>query len=416
MGITNPVREYLDWYAERILPDGLVPPILNNDGKVNTGFGSNLEYDSQGEFVYAIMEFYRFTGDKEFLQKHFPRIQLALQYLVTLREQTLAPDYLKDEPARERFVGILPKSFSHEGYAPPMHSYWDDFFALKGWKDGKEAADILGKNEVAAWAAEQYKALRDSVKASIEKTIAFKGIDYVPGCAEKGDADASSTTIAFFPCNEQDLLPEAALRKTYDAYYNDCVNRLSPDWTGGFTPYEIRNIAAFVELGEKDRANFLLDTMMACRRPPAWNHWGEVVLSDPRMGSYIGDMPHTWVGSGLVNAIRDMLVKERNGKLVLLEGVPERWVREKSGIRIENLPTYFGAVDMKARSSDHQLTVTLGGSANPPKGLEIYWPIHGAPGRVAVDGYKWTDFDETSCHLPGMAKEIIAEWAESRIE
>lgn len=416
MGITDTVRDYLDWYAERILPDGLVPPILNQDGTVNTGFGSNLEYDSQGEFVYAIMEYYRFTGDKEFLQKHFPRIQLALRYLVTLRERTLDPDYRKDEPARERFVGILPPSFSHEGYASPVHSYWDDFFALKGWKDGKEAAEILGKNEVAAWAAEQYNALRDSVKASIEKTIAFKGLDYVPGCAEKGDADASSTTISFFPCDEQDLLPAAALKKTYDTYYSNCNERLSPNWAGGFTPYEIRNITAFVDLGEKDRANFLLDYMMTCRRPPAWNHWGEVVLSDPRMGSFIGDMPHTWVGSGFVHAIRDMLIKERNGKLVLLDGTPESWVREKSGIRVENLPTYFGEVDMKARASNHQLTVTLGGGANPPKGLEIRWPIRGAPGRVAVDGYKWTDFDETSCRLPGMAREIIAEWAESRME
>lgn len=411
MGIIEPVRNYLDWYAERVLPDGLVPPILNNDGAVNTGFGSNLEYDSQGQFIYAIMEFYRFTGDKAFLEKHFGKIKLALEYLVALREKTLAPDYMKDEPARERFVGILPPSFSHEGYAPPMHSYWDDFFALKGWKDGKEAAEILGKADVAAWADQQYNLFRESLKASIEKTIAFKGIDYVPGCAEKGDADASSTTIAFFPCEEQDLLPSAAVQNTYDAYYSYCTGRLSPTWAGGFTPYEIRNITAFVDLGQKDRANFLLDYMMGCRRPPSWNHWGEVVLSDPRMGSYIGDMPHTWVGSGYVNVIRDMLAKERGGKLVLLEGAPEGWVREKSGLRIENLPTHFGTLDMKARAADHTLTVTLGGKANPPNGVEILWPIPGAPGRVSVDGYKWTEFDDKACRLPAMAKEIVAEWA-----
>jgi hypothetical protein len=411
MGLVDPVRKYLDWYAESVLPDGLVPPILNNDGTVNGGFGSNLEYDSQGEFIYAIMEFYRFTGDKEFLQRHFGKVKLAMEYLAKLHERTLAPDYMKDEPARERFVGILPPSFSHEGYSPPMHSYWDDFFALKGWKDGKEAAEILGDTNTAAWAGEQYKALRHCVKASIEKTIAFKGIHYVPGCAEKGDADASSTTIAFFPCEEQDLLPAAAVAGTYDGYYSYCTGRLSPDWAGSFTPYEIRNITAFVDLGEKDRANFLLDYMMSCRRPAGWNHWGEVVLSDPRMGSYIGDMPHTWVGSGFVNVIRDMLAKERDGKLVLLEGAPEAWVREKSGIRIENLPTHFGALDMKARASGHTLTITLGGKANPPKGLEILWPISGAPGRVAVDGYKWTEFDDKACHLPAMAKEVIAEWA-----
>ena len=411
MGIVEPVRNYLDWYAERVLPDGLVPPILNNDGTINGGFGSNLEYDSQGEFVYAIMEFYRFTGDKEFLQKHFDKIHLALQYLVKIREQTLAPDYMKDDPCPERYTGILPPSFSHEGYSPPMHSYWDDFFALKGWKDGKEAAEILGRNDVAAWADEQYKALRQSVKSSIEKTIAFKRINYIPGCAEKGDPDATSTTIAFFPCEEQDILPAKELKNTYDQYYNVVLKRTRPNWNDRFTPYEIRNLSAFVAMGQKDRAEVLLNFLLGCRRPAAWNHWGEVVLSDVRMGSYIGDMPHTWVGSGYVNAIRGMLAREADGKLVLLRGAPEFWVRDGNGIRIENLPTYFGQVDMKARATGHKLTVNLGGNAKPPQGFEIRWPIPGAPGRVSVDGYKWTDFDDKACRLPAMAKEVIAEWA-----
>lgn len=34
-----------------------------------------------------------------------------------------------------------------------------------------------------------------------------------------------------------------------------------------------------------------------------------------------------------------------------------------------------------------------------------------APGRVTVDGYKWTEFDDKAHHLPATAKEIVAEWA-----
>ena len=66
---------------------------------------------------------------------------------------------------------------------------------------------------------------------------------------------------------------------------------------------------------------------------------------------------------------------------------------------------------MKARAADHTLTITLGGNANPPNGVEILWPLPEAPGRVAVDGYKWTEFDDQACHLPSMAHEIVAEWA-----
>ena len=40
---------------------------------------------------------------------------------------------MTDALAKRLFFGLLPESISHEGYSSkPMHSYWDDFFALQG--------------------------------------------------------------------------------------------------------------------------------------------------------------------------------------------------------------------------------------------------------------------------------------------
>ena len=48
--------------------------------------------------------------------------------------------------ANKPFYGLLPQSISHEGYsAKPMHSYWDDFFALRGFKDAAFIAKELDK-------------------------------------------------------------------------------------------------------------------------------------------------------------------------------------------------------------------------------------------------------------------------------
>lgn len=410
MGVVEPVREYLEWYSARVQPDGWVPPILENNGEINKGFGWDNEYDSQGEFVFAIVEFYRFTKDRAFLERHFPAIERALTYLVALRERTLAPDYMKDVPARERFVGILPPSISHEGYSPAMHSYWDDFFALKGWKDGIEAAEILGLTNTAAWARGQLEALRASVKASIEKTMEFKKIDFVPGCADKGDVDPTSTTIAFFPCKEQGILPQAALQTMYERYINEVKSRLEPGWSAGFTPYEIRNITALVSLGHKDWAKFLLDYLLDCRRPADWNHLAEVVLGDYRMGSYIGDMPHTWVGSGYINAVRGMMIREEDDRLVLLAGVPEGWVTQGRGMRLERMPTHFGTVDLSAKADAGRLTLAIGGSAQPPAGIHVTWPLAGRPAAVTVDGQPWTDYDELGCRLPAGPHRVEAAW------
>ena len=63
----------------------------------------------------------------------WPRVEAAARYLETLR-QTERTD-VKLRSADARVLRLLPASISHEGYAAkPMHSYWDDFWALKGYE------------------------------------------------------------------------------------------------------------------------------------------------------------------------------------------------------------------------------------------------------------------------------------------
>ena len=409
MGFVDEVRQYLDWYAARVQTNGWVPPILMNDGSINKGFGWDNEYDSQGEFVFAMMEYYRFTKDRAFVEKHFDAIVQALKYLEMLRNQTLVPGYMADQPAPERFVGILPKSISHEGYFPPVHSHWDNLFALKGWKDGAEAARLLGKTDVAAWADDQYRQLRKSVRLSMDRTVEYKKIDFVPASADYGDFDPTSTTMAFFPCEETDMLDPQLVRQTWERYSRDVSARCRSFTQGGYTPYEARNITALVELGWRDRAMELLSFLLEGRRPTAWNHVAEVVFSDPRKGSYLGDMPHTWCGSGFINAIRSMLVHETGQKLVLLPGAPRNWF-EGNGITLGGLPTYFGKLDLNAGIQGNVLKVTIGGDAAPGDGFELRWPVEGKPTEIVVDGQPWTDFDEKEARVPTTARTVTVKW------
>src|SRR4029077_4971785 len=108
-----------------------------------------------------------------------PKVRLALRFIEQLRARTAAQDYQRELEAPERFRGILAPSISHEGYAVPTHSYWDDYWALKGLHDGAWLAAALGDAELATWARAEYTALRESVAASIRATMAWKRIDYV---------------------------------------------------------------------------------------------------------------------------------------------------------------------------------------------------------------------------------------------
>lgn len=410
MGNTDTVREFIDWYAHFVQTNGMVPPSFRADDPLDCGPGSGLEYDGQGLFNYLVMEYFRFTGDTNLMARHFDAMHRSMVFMAELRARTLEPGYMATNPPAARFAGIFPRSYSHEGYDPPMHSYWDDVWGLQGWKDGAAAARLLGRDEVAAWADGEYRALKEGVKASLRATMDAKKIPHIPGCAEKGDFDPTSSVIALSPCGERDLVEDDVWRATLKRYHQDLLARREPGWSAGFCPYEARIISAFVELGQKDRAVELLDFLMGCRYPPNWQHWAEVAYGQPRTPSYIGDMPHTWAGSGIVNAVREMLLRETGGRLFLLQGVPERWLRDGSGIRLGGMPTWFGVLDMRARMTDRRLTMELGGTANPPDGFEVFWPNAGTPARVMVDGKTWSDYDATSCRAPSGTLEIVAEW------
>ena len=79
----------------------------------------------------------------------------------------------------------------------------------------------------------------------------YKGIDYIPGCVELGDFDATSTTIALTPCNELNNLPKPEVYNTFDKYYRFFEERRDGkrEWVN-YTPYENRLIGSFIILDQ----------------------------------------------------------------------------------------------------------------------------------------------------------------------
>ena len=111
--------------------------------------------------------------------------------------------------AKPAFYGLMPASISHEGYsAKPMHSYWDDFWALRGYKDAVADRAVARSR----WRRQAHSPRRATSSAPTctprcVAATAQHGIDFIPGAAELGDFDATSTTIALAPGGEQERLP-----------------------------------------------------------------------------------------------------------------------------------------------------------------------------------------------------------------
>jgi hypothetical protein len=378
MGFAHEARTFLRWYALHQHADGRVPCAVDRRGVDPT-----VEHDSHGQLAWAVVEVFRLTGDRGFLNDLWPHVRSAAQAIVALRAERTT-DAFRDRAC----FGLLPESISHEGYASsPVHAYWDDLFALAGLTAAAEAAAVVDDAETAAQLAHARDDMRRDVHASIVRTQGRHGIDFLPGSVELGDFDPTSSAIAFDPCADGARIPRPVLEATFERYWREFEARRSGAATADvWTPYEVRNATAFLALGWKARALAVLEWVMAGQWPTTWRQWPEIVHRDRRAPRFLGDLPHGWVAASFVRALRRLLVEERSedGTLVIGAGVPEAWVREAPGVRLRALPTRFGTLDLTmCAPRDDRVDVTLGGSARPPGGIVLASPL-GRPLREAV--------------------------------
>ena len=208
--MTTPARDFLEWYAPHQYENGKIPCVVDHRGADPVP-----EHDSSGEFIFLVTQLYRYTGDRELLEKMWPRVLKAADYLDALRLQRRIAEYR--DPPRDQFYGILPPSISHEGYsAKPMHSYWDDFFALRGFRDAVALAEILGHQGERRRLEKILREFETDLGASVARAMEIHDIAYVPGCADLGDFDPTSTTIALSPAEagglSADRVPGTNLR------------------------------------------------------------------------------------------------------------------------------------------------------------------------------------------------------------
>jgi hypothetical protein len=407
-GIVPEVKDFIDWYASHQYENGKVPCVVDFRGPDPVP-----ENDSHGELIYLIREYFNFTGDTAFLRSNNQYVLKTVGYIESLIAERSTDHFKNGNDSVRAYYGLMPESISHEGYsAKPMHSYWDNFFTMKGLKDAVEIQKILGEQE----SYERLKKVRDTFREnlynSLQLAMKLRKINYIPGCVELGDFDATSTTIALTPCNELNNLPKPQVYNTFDQYYAFFKNRRDGklDWVN-YTPYENRLIGSFIILDQPERAHELIAFFLNDQRPQGWNHWAEVVWKDYRIPRYIGDMPHTWVGSDFINAIRSMFVYENeyDQSLVLASALYQDWIDAPDGISVGNLPTYYGEISYAIKKENSSYHFSISGNVKlPANGIKIR-NFNGSklPQKVTVNGEERKDFTNSEISASKIPAEVV---------
>ncbi|HEX2484780.1 MAG TPA: discoidin domain-containing protein [Myxococcota bacterium] len=390
------VRDFLRWYAPHQLAGGKTPCCIDARGADPTP-----EHDADGELVHAIALHHRFARDVATTRALWPNAVAAIGHLDALRRERTTDAYRA--PALRRFYGILPESISHEGYAKrPVHSYWDSLFALRGITDAGWLAGVLGDEARAV----EYTALRATFEAdllaSYRATMEHFGLAHLPASADLGDFDPTATAVWLATGGDPEALPQPAHARTFDDYFEELdARRRGALVREAWAPYELRIVEAFVRLGRRERAEALLALALDDRRPRGWNQWPEIVWSDVRAPLFLGDLPHGWIASTFLHALRTLLVyeRERDGALVVAAGVPWAWLATGEPLRAARLPTWWGRLDLELVAAQEpggggaagspsvsRLRVRLSGSAAPPGGIELAPPTRGVLRSVTVAG------------------------------
>ncbi|MEO8925138.1 MAG: hypothetical protein ABI330_20325, partial [Caldimonas sp.] len=132
LGHEDAARDFLLWFAPFQFTNGKVPCCATERGADPVP-----ENDSDGEFIFAATDLWRYSHDDATARRLWPHVTAALSHMESLRQSERSAANRAGD--RRAYFGLMPPSISHEGYSDkPAYSYWDDFWAYAGYRSAVE--------------------------------------------------------------------------------------------------------------------------------------------------------------------------------------------------------------------------------------------------------------------------------------
>ena len=400
-GQAEAAREWIERVAAGARTNGCVPGHLQPAaGQEASEPGPDGGHAAQGQFAFIVMDYYRFTQDTAFLQRHYPAIRGAIARLQLLQEEAEKTEWRMAEEGRYLVQGLLPPTVARADRPKPVHLYSDHYWALLGWKEVRAAASRLGLNDDAAWADRQYRKLRSAVRQSLRERLDRMDAAWIPASAEEERFDPASVALLFWPCDETDLVEPHELQSSLDAFYEDFLRRGQPGGAGRIPSDEALLLIPLAAMGRGDYAREVLYALLDRRQPPGWHLWADAVGGDLRQPGQAGPMPDAKASAAYYIGVRGLAARETGKRIDLFSGAPAEWLQHGEGYQVYGMATEFGPLDLSGHWQKNRFVVQIGGACRPPGGYRIWWPRQIAPDQILANGKHLEEFDATGAVLP----------------
>jgi hypothetical protein len=299
----------------------------------------NGEWDSNGEAIWTLVEHYRLNRDAAFLEAVYPSIRKGIFWIERKRKK----NRMKEGPGK----GLLPPGLSAEHLGPNDYFYWDDFWSLAGIRDGKEAAEVLGKTQDALRFERMLRDFWNDLNISlrlVEKRLGRKILPASP--FRRMDSGAIGSIVALYPLrlmnaddewivNTVDYLRRESFYE--EGFFQNMIH-------SGVNPYLTGHIAHCYIYRRKREAWPLIYYLQ--KVATSTYTWPEAI--HPRTGGgCMGDGHHGWAAAELLLLVRNLLFFEEGDRLVLTPILPKEWSYDGAVIEVKGGRTYFGPLDFR---------------------------------------------------------------------
>ena len=327
-----------------------VTPYLKHqrpDGRFETQEG---QLDANGQALWVLWQFYKITGDGEWLGKVYPQMRRAVDWIKQARRQA---------PADSPFAGVLPAAVADGEFLwdGKHHIVGYDFWNLRGLLCTADAAGILGRADEAADLRAEAELYRAAVDAAWKRT----GLPHFPPSWEKEGTHWGNT----------ETLWPTEIFATDDARVRALLSEVHERHGGGFVEGTIRWLgtpnaihpymsaySTMASLARGEDEQVVEDFYWYLLHSTATQAFPEGIYYRRRF-AWSHTIPHVTGASNYALMLRHMLVHERGQELHLLMAVPDWWLEEGKVIHVENAPTHFGPMDLRTRGTGKGVQMEL---------------------------------------------------------
>jgi len=342
------------------------------------------EGDAAGHLLWVMHKYWLFTRDETWLKQKLPAIRNLARCIMDMRSDGMHPAEVnllgqkRTIPASPRLAQQLQKKagrifpfYLNYGTMDQGGLLYVNLVSLTGLRG---AVDMLNE-----FSSEEASNLRHILQDYLQEfTNLLETIDYDLSYDKRGYC------FATWPAQIHSVIPKAReyfVKTGFDSQVPiSSWKYLDMDYAHNFLIAGHRSAGYRVVQRYLNLYTFKMWKLLDEGGPSSQGYWK--LLSNPMWNPEVA-IPHGWSIASLVLLMRDALVYEDDGSLVLLSGIPPAWFGAGKKLSY-SLPTEYGLlrVYMECKEQNIILDVEIAGS--PPKGISAVLPETPGERRVRI--------------------------------